>query len=268
LGYFLDQAIPLVEIIQSIRNDNFERGKNWFFGCLVRTFQAGNEDAVKFKIFQNICSIFSRAGMDVLTLLTKERIVQATPIIQRWYANEDLRKVVKRDKTGLSLLIYFNSSAFMPLLLAEISKIFSHQKRISFYDFYELVYVLDELGLTKAVFSKVIQNQPQLLETMQSCFRKEIEKVFDLKNLLPILFEILPDWKELLMQWAKETVEKEKEHARSDGKKWKPGSEIKEIFKNLLDSGKLELFINSVSADASDGFKSDLKVLYENVVLT
>jgi hypothetical protein len=263
LGYFLNHAIPLVDIIRSIRNDNPEHAEELFFDCLIKTFRVQNDEAVKFKAFQNICSTFSQAGMDVLTLLSKEQVISETPIIQEWYANEHLRKIVKLDKTGLSLLICFNPSDFMPLLLAKISKIFTREQRVSFCDFYLLVYVLDELDLTKAVLSELMQNPSQLLETIRSCCRKEMEEAFKFGNLLPILFEILPDWKASLMNWVKETIKKEKEHARSDGKKWTPEYNTKRIFKNLLDSGKLELFINSISADNSNEFKSDLKDIYE-----
>ena len=107
--------------------------------------------------------------------------------------------------------------------------------------------------------------QPQFVTLIQEFFEKKMAECFRFDQLIPLVYRLIPDWKQRLGAWTKEQIQRDRRRSGHYGGSFAHYA-VKGLFRSLDKAKMLKDFMVSLHSDISfEAFADDLKRIRDSL---
>ena len=263
LSYFFKRDSFNSTIIKALKKTDAAYCENLFLDFLSVLTQVNNGPKDKLCVFQNFMAAYASADYDVLAILSDRNAPTLIPIIKTWYQQEAILEIMDTSLSSLTLLRCFREGALYPFVLNEIRKS-CDKENPSFYALDDLLTILSKMGCQAEIISQLTETDPKVLELIKNKMKDDIVKCLEQSyaDLGHRVLEWVPDWKERLIVWAKDTIKKEKQESMQYGNDEPGYYDMVRLYQGLDRAGVLETWLVDLHQAFSGDMQKDLDIVY------
>lgn len=212
-----------------------------------------DKEKISFILFQEICTAFSCAGLEVFEVMQRPELQKERGVLQKWYSQLNLNKNSFHfdQKAGLQFLKFFRKSDYFSIIQNRIqAEVMARYP--SFHFIADLLKHLEEREEKEHIISQL---DPKTLEAFHASCKNQLMNQFYSPELGNLICQLVPSWKEDLLEEMEASFNQSFKDAISMGKR--PNySSILDIFQWMQEDQRGGEFFEYLRENASYRFKS------------
>lgn len=236
---FKNRGFFINELIKSLKNVDSYFCEKLFIDIVQMLCQVKNSEEFKFVLFQAVCGSFMDSEVDILQILEQEDCQKRMQSISSWCSIEILSEHFCIEPNAINVIMKVRPDNLQPAIIQRLESLLN-KKQIFFYEIDVILRNLEKANCLKLITQEFETEKSEIhklfVDKLDSQFMNAFDRFYEEVS-FDLLCKLIPNWKERILNWAKEEMKKDRDSMSIYGKR-RDSSELKQVLSKLSENRK------------------------------